>query len=929
MNLKEHRNEKDIEIITLPDNKLQIFLPPAIIGPLDNYLIPRTPNLSIKINNLHEPDRANFSFSSKLEYLGSGGFSKVYRYRGDLNNKAVKKIVADPKYYSKVLTAEDSIKREIYGMSKINCSNSLKVYAVYQNVSKDNFYILMELCDGNIDDYIKTRGYPLNIYEIIILLFQLNKAFYLLDKKNIIHRDIKPSNILYKEDKDIDPHNKRINKKLFGGKKYVFKLGDYGVCLPLYDQKYSKSQFMGTLDFMAPEIYNMKCEKEHPVFTKKIDLFSLGQSILCLMGFIEKASTLTAIMVEELKKSCSLFNGNRKEKLLADLIFNYLLIFDVEKRAGWKEYFNHPIFGDDLLYKKYENKNKNSKEENVLYKKNENKNKNPKEENGVRIEKRLIKRNSMDNNNKETQNKIKNSGIDFSQNNENKNNNIWNNNIIIKYNSNINKRYDIINTNKNNLSKSFYNINKCNSIIDKNSNQKVNNINKNIKNNNSNKNNNSISDVNKIYYKISENIHINNNSKNNTHKSEQNKNKIKSKIKKMEKNMNESNNQKEKINNKDFLNKNNKEKNIIFIKEKNKSEKFQENNLLNKNSKKGITTKKIRECKAPKDEEHKYTHLETKNNLEKISNNYNLNKNKMFNINLSFENNDYQIKKKLTCFIPKIKPLISNNACKNEDNIIKNYQTHFFINEKKDKIKNIFIKNSHNQINNNLSYKDSININLLNKRSAKNIFNEKNKYNKIIIINDKNFNKNKINFSFYDNNFCDKNSSTHSRSFFSVRNKYKKLNNKDITMNNTEVDLNKKKNDKVKNKPFKIAKNLSPQNSHLLENNKDTYNNADYNNKITIFSNNNNSSPKYKTSKRSIKYNSRFNKKNIISTEVYDEKLSYNRYKINNFCEQNSDKTKKNETQIYKNNIIEDIFNDKNNDNNGIYFSKYSKVSNN
>ena len=65
----------------------------------------------------------------------------------------------------------------------------------------------------------------------------------------------------------------------------------------LYDQKFSKSQFMGTLVFMAPEIYEIKCEKEHPAFTKKIDLFFLGQSILRLMGFIEKASTLSKAMV--------------------------------------------------------------------------------------------------------------------------------------------------------------------------------------------------------------------------------------------------------------------------------------------------------------------------------------------------------------------------------------------------------------------------------------------------------------------------------------------------------------------------------------------------------------------------------------------------------------------------------------------------------
>ena len=331
--------EKDIKITTLSDEKLQILSPPTSIN-LSNS---NNHNLGSK-NVSNSPNKCGFTYLSKVEYLGAGGFSKVYKFRGDLENKAVKKVMADPKYYSKSLTAEDSIKREVYGMTKVDCEHSLKVYGVYQNEDKNIFYILMEQCDGNIEDYMKKRGYPLNINEIIILLCQLNDAFYLLNKSNIIHRDIKPSNILYKEEKDINEHNKRANKKIFEGKKMVFKIGDYGICIPLYDKKVSKSQFMGTLDYMAPEIYEMKCEKEHPVFTKKIDLFSLGQSILWLMGFFEKANTLTISVVNELKKNCKLFNGNHKEKLLADLVFNHLLIFDPNKRDGWEEYFNHPLF---------------------------------------------------------------------------------------------------------------------------------------------------------------------------------------------------------------------------------------------------------------------------------------------------------------------------------------------------------------------------------------------------------------------------------------------------------------------------------------------------------------------------------------------------------------------------------------------------------
>ena len=370
--------EKDIKIITLSDEKLLIFSPPTSINQFNKNNHPSSTkdskNTVVFTNN---SNKAGFTYFSKVEYLGSGGFSKVYKYRGDLENKAVKKVMADPKYYSKSLTAEDSIKREVYGMTKVDCNHSLKVYGVYQNTEKNIFYILMEQCDGNIENYMKSRGYPLNINEIIILLCQLNDAFYLLNKRNIIHRDIKPSNILYKELKDNNPHNKRLNKKIFEGKNMEFKIGDYGVCIPLYDKQYSKSQFMGTLDYMAPEIYEMKCEKEHPVYTKKIDLFSLGQSILWLMGFFEKANTLTKNAVEALKKNCKLFEGNHKEKLLGDLVFNHLLIFDVEKRDDWDKYFNHPLFEEFGIISGNEYKNYT-------------------DGNSQRVKKRVIKRNNFE-----------------------------------------------------------------------------------------------------------------------------------------------------------------------------------------------------------------------------------------------------------------------------------------------------------------------------------------------------------------------------------------------------------------------------------------------------------------------------------------------------------------------------------------------------
>ena len=1099
MNLKDHQTEKDIEIKTLPDNKLQIFLPPSIIGPLENYIMPRTPNLCININNIHEPDRTNFTFASKLEYLGSGGFSKVYRYRGDLNNKAVKKIVADPKYYSKKLTAEDSIKREIYGMAKVNCPNSLKVYGVYQNEAKDNFYILMELCDGNIENYIKTRGFPLNIYEIIILLFQLNKAFYLLDRNNIIHRDIKPSNILYREDKDIDPHNKRINKKLFGGKKLTFKLGDYGVCIPLYDQKFSKSQFMGTLDFMAPEIYEMKCEKEHPVFTKKIDLFSLGQSILCLMGFIEKASTLTSTMVEDLRKSCNLFNGNRKEKLLADLVFNYLLVFDVEKRADWKVYFKHPIFEDDLLYNKYENK--------IMINKGEN---------SIRIEKRLIKRNSMDSTNKEMNNKNKINKF-TTENNENKNNNDSNMNkninTISKCNSNINKSNNInINTNPNkSINKSNIIINKCNSHINKsininlNTNKSINNINKcysivnKTNTNNINRNKNNIINMNKRI-NLNKSINVNNSinlkkSTNNLNKSinslnksihRLNKNNIMNKsdknINKRKYNMNKSDKNMSKINNKIKLsnennNKVNKENTQKLIEKKN----IKENNLLSeKNKKSNIIIKDINKYngkdnyndnnKANKDNNSFYYKQNNKDN-SKVNANYKekdkiddkeksfmykkiknikvfnsnneeidvrnqknniLNKDKIYNISVPFDIHNYKIEKKLTYFNPRIKPLISSKEEKTEENIIKNYKTKFFINNRfqdMNKIKNIYINNDNNnrRTNNNsnsinFANKSILFTNVLNKNSERNIFNvnknqnndikrqnndiknykyesnnqnnrnknkinvnriqnnenkksekyEKNKFSRVIIINDNLFpsyfmkNKNKSNFSISNNYMNDKIGTSHG-SFFSVRNKYKRLNHKDISINDKELDFNNKKKFKAKNNNCNISQNLSPKSLNLYDDDtKCTYQHRKSSiNKLKMYANNSprevtrnknkynlkncNNSPNYRTSKSQLKYNTKFNASYIATTEINLRNQNFERnplknksFKFNNhnehddyyynFDDNNNSNYPRRKKHFFNIRVvsekIQDNYKKKIDRNNAFYFSRHTRINN-
>ena len=84
------------------------------------------------------------------EFLGVGGFSKVYRFKKE-KDKAVKKIMLDPLIYSTKLPILNSVKREVFGMIKCSCDHTIKLYEVLQNKAQDTFYLLMELCEGNLE----------------------------------------------------------------------------------------------------------------------------------------------------------------------------------------------------------------------------------------------------------------------------------------------------------------------------------------------------------------------------------------------------------------------------------------------------------------------------------------------------------------------------------------------------------------------------------------------------------------------------------------------------------------------------------------------------------------------------------------------------------------------------------------------------------
>ena len=66
----------------------------------------------------------------------------------------------------------------------------------------DNIYIIMELCDGNLNDLLEKKKRNLDIVTIIKIMNQLNEVLRLMHSKKIEHRDLKPENILIKYNYD-------------------------------------------------------------------------------------------------------------------------------------------------------------------------------------------------------------------------------------------------------------------------------------------------------------------------------------------------------------------------------------------------------------------------------------------------------------------------------------------------------------------------------------------------------------------------------------------------------------------------------------------------------------------------------------------------------------------------------------------------------
>ena len=153
------------------------------------------------------------------ERIGKGISCSVYKAKNKKTNE-IRAIKIIDIYNDNEEETEKEIKRVNNELNSLEiCSNqdknkySIKLYEYY--IYKNEFAIVMELCDDNLFSVLKKRKKGFNPEEIYKILNDLNNTFKIMLNNKIVHRDINLQHILIKYE----------NKEKTS---FIFKLSGYG-----------------------------------------------------------------------------------------------------------------------------------------------------------------------------------------------------------------------------------------------------------------------------------------------------------------------------------------------------------------------------------------------------------------------------------------------------------------------------------------------------------------------------------------------------------------------------------------------------------------------------------------------------------------------------------------------------------------------------
>ena len=203
--------------------------------------------------------KKTYEFDPEKDLVGKGGFGNVYKAR-DLNldlEVAIKK-------YTGNLPSKYSLFEEIKRVIQLSHPNLVRYYDAFEleetSAFGDKIQVgVLEYIDGG--DLTKVLKQKPNVKVLSDIFIGIMDGLRYLHGKGIIHRDLKPENILIKRENG----------------QYIPKITDFGISKVIDGAGGGASSLViGSVEYMAPEQFNLNKYGNKGNLATNLDLWSLG-----------------------------------------------------------------------------------------------------------------------------------------------------------------------------------------------------------------------------------------------------------------------------------------------------------------------------------------------------------------------------------------------------------------------------------------------------------------------------------------------------------------------------------------------------------------------------------------------------------------------------------------------------------------------------